>query len=179
VRDDVGAGIAHEMCRVRVSGPADDAALATLLVDTFVSTYAHKLPHVVVSPGRRADLSAIAPRRAHGEVLVAEIQRELVGTVTVLRPGFPGTRAWTANTAELRYLAVDPRFQGRGHSRALLDRAVALARGWGAATVCLHVRREAEAVARLFRSYGFIRDAGGDVDLLPEVFLEAYRLALR
>jgi GNAT superfamily N-acetyltransferase len=177
MRDDVGA--AREACRVRVSVPADDLALAALLVDTFVGTYGHKLPHVVVSPGRRADLSAVAPRRAHGEVLVAEVQGEVVGTLTVLRPGFPGTRAWTANTAELRYLAVDRRFQGRGYSRALLDCAVELARGWDTASVCLHVRREAKAVARLFRGCGFVRDAGGDADLRPEVFLDAYRLVLR
>jgi len=179
MRDDVGAGAVRETCRVRVSVSADDPALAALLVDAFVGTYALKLPHVVVSPGRRADLAAVAPRRAHGEVLVAEVEGEGVGTLTVLRPGFPGTRAWTANTAELRYLAVDRRFQGRGYSRALLDCALEIARGWSAAGVCLHVRREAKAVARMFQSYGFARDAGGDADLRPEVFLDAYRLVLR
>jgi len=49
----------------------------------------------------------------------------------------------------------------------------------GRASVCVHVRREAKAVARLFHGCGFVRDAAGDADLRPEVFFNAYRVVLR
>jgi len=165
-------------CQIRVSTPADDPGIAALLVEAFVETYGRKMPEVVISERRRADLADIGPRRQHGIVLVSEINGQLVGTATVLEPGFPGTRAWTPNTAELRYLAVAPALQGAGRSLALLERAAEIAAGWRADALCLHVRREARSLERFYERRGWAREPRGDVDLLPEVYLEAYRLPL-
>lgn len=165
-------------CSIRVSTSADDPAIAALLVEAFVDTYGRKMPRVVISERRRADLAAVAPRRDHGVVLVAELGGQLIGTATVLAPGCPGSRAWTPNTAELRYLAVAPAHQGAGCSRLLLDRAAAFAVGWGADALCLHVRSEARGLGRFYVRQGWARDRRGDADLLPEVFLEAYLLPL-
>jgi hypothetical protein len=42
----------------------------------------------------------------------------------------------------------------------------------------LHVRRGAVGVANLYRRRGYERVESADLDLLPLVFLEAYRLDL-
>ncbi|MGE0616789.1 MAG: GNAT family N-acetyltransferase, partial [Bacteriovoracia bacterium] len=156
----------------------DDIRIGDLLVESFLYTYGRKMPEVVVTESRKSDLRAVAAKRETAGVLVAERDGELIGTVSIFRPGDATSRAWTPNTVDLRYMAVAPRHQGQGVSRALLDAAVALAREWQGSYICLHVRRGATGVARTYTSYGFGRQPEGDADLLPEIFLEAYLLKL-
>ena len=77
----------------------------------------------------------------------------------------------------MRHLAVDERHRGGDVSRALLDVAEDCARSLKASAVCLHVRRGAVGVQRLYESRGYLRRPDGDMDL-PEVFLEAFALPL-
>lgn len=67
----------------------------------------------------------------------------LVGYAGLARVGFD---------AEVHTLAVDPRYQGRGIGRALLD---ALLDAAGRATVFLEVRTDNHAALALYRSAGF------------------------
>lgn len=163
------------MLTVREARPEDDAAVGELLVDGYVTAYARKMPHVVVDEARKRDLRAVAEKRRAATVLVAELDGRVVGTVALFRPGAPGSEAWLAEAADLRHLAVEPAHQGRGFSKALLDEAERIARGWGARAVCLHVRRGNEGVARLYQARGYARDPQGDLDY-PTVSLAAYAL---
>lgn len=159
---------------IRHARPEDDARIGELLVEAFVTAYGRKMPEVVVHDRRKADLRDVAGKRAHAAVFVAEMRGEVVGTVTLLRPSDPGSRAWTEKTSDLRYMAVDPRFHGLGISRPLLERCEEQAREWGARAICLHVRRGAHGVARLYERRGYVRAPEGDSDQLPDLYLEAY-----
>lgn len=160
---------------LREAGPQDDAAIGELLVEAFVSRYAAKMPDVTVTERRKADLRDVASKRPGAKIWVAEAEGEVVGTVTVWPPGAERSEAWVPNAADLRQVAVSGRH--RGVSKLLLDQAEWWARAQGYAGVCLHVRRGAHGVRALYDSRGYQRRPEGDLDLLPDVFLEAYFLA--
>jgi ribosomal protein S18 acetylase RimI-like enzyme len=161
---------------VRLARSEDDAAVGELLVEGYVTAYARKMPHVVVTERRRADLRDVAGKRASATVLVATLDGRVAGTVALWRPGSPQSEAWLPGAADLRHLAVDPALQGRGLSRPLLDEAERIARDeWRVPAICLHVRRGNVGVARLYQSRGYARDASGDLSF-PEVELDAYAL---
>jgi ribosomal protein S18 acetylase RimI-like enzyme len=162
--------------RVRLARPEDDAALGEILVAGFVTAYACKMPHVVVSDRRKAELRDVAGKRTLATVLVAELDGRVAGTVTIWRPGSPQSEAWLPNAADLRQLAADPAAQGKGLSKPLLDEAERIAReDWRVSAICLHVRRGNVGVARLYMSRGYVREPQGDL-VLPEVELDAYAL---
>lgn len=163
---------------IRHARPDDDEAIGALLVEAFVVRYAEKMPEVEVGEERRRDLRDVAGRRARATVLVAEEAGRVVGTVTMYAPGAEDSEAWIAGAANLRYLAVATDRFGGGLAGALMDAAEGLAREWGATAVCLHARRGVSGVARVYTRRGYRRDPAGDLDLLPLVFLEAFRLSL-
>ncbi len=161
---------------IRLAQAPDDAALGELLVRAFVDTYATKMPEVVVTDARKADLRDVAAKRAVAKVWVAERKGLVVGTVSLWPPGAPGSQAWVSGAADLRHLAVDAAEKGLGTAQALLDMAEARARAMRATSVCLHVRRGAHGVRALYEERGYQRRPEGDLDLLPDVFLEAFEL---
>ncbi len=158
---------------IRAAEPRDDHAIGELLVRAFVSSYAKKMPEVTVSEQRKADLRAVAAKRAVAQVWVAELEGQVVGTVSVWPVGAAGSEAWLPNAVDLRHLAVDERVRGQGVSTALLDLAERWARESGARTVCLHVRRGAHGVRGVYTRRGYTPEPAGDRDLLPDVYLEA------
>lgn len=163
---------------VREATPEDDRAIGELLVAAFEKTYARKMPDVVMSDARRAELRDVKSKRAVAKVWVYASKAEVIGTVAVWPAGAPRTEAWIAGGVDLRHLAVDERHRGGEVSRRLLDVAEAHARQIHAPAVCLHVRRGAVGVRRLYEARGYLRRPEGDLDFLPEVFLEAFALPL-
>lgn len=163
---------------VRDATPQDDHAIGELLVGAFERTYARKMPEVVMGDARRAELRDVKAKREVAKVWVCERRGEVVGTVAIWPPGAPRTEAWIPGAVDLRHLAVDDAWRGKAVSSSLLDSAEAHARAIHASAVCLHVRRGAVGVRRLYESRGYQRRPEGDLDLLPEVFLEAFALPL-
>ncbi len=163
---------------IREAVEADDAAIGELLVRAFVDAYARKLPEVVVGDRRKADLRDVAGKRAVAKVWVAEERGEIAGTVAMWPPGSSRSEAWLPGAFDLRHLAVAEAHRGTGLSGRLLDAAERYARAEGGRAVCLHVRRGAAGVAQLYVKRGYRRAPEGDLDLLPDVFLEAYWLEL-
>jgi GNAT superfamily N-acetyltransferase len=163
---------------IREARPEDDAIVGDLLVEAFITQYAKKLPEVVYTEERKRELRDVAARRKVATVLVAEVDGEVGGTVALFPPGAPGTEAWLPKAADLRMLATAVRYHGTGLARPLLDAAEALARSWDVDAVCLHVRRGAQGVARMYMQRGYVREPTGDLSL-PTVFLEAYALRLK
>jgi predicted N-acetyltransferase YhbS len=163
---------------IRAAEPRDDAAIGELLVESFVSAYARKLPDVVVTDERKAQLRDVAGKRAIARVLVAEQGGEVVGTVALWPPGAPGSEAWTPNTADLRHLAIAVKCQGQGLSKPLLDAIEAGAWESGVDAICLHTRRGATGVSSIYARRGFVRHPEGDI-ARPEVYLEAWLLPRR
>ena len=162
--------------KVRLARPEDDERLGEILVSGYLTAYARKMPHVVLSDRRKAELREVGKKREQATVLVAELEGRVVGTVTLWKQGAPQSEAWLPDAADLRHLAVDPAWQGKGLSKALLDEAERIVREqWRLSAVCLHVRRGNVGVARLYLSRGYVREPQGDLDL-PEVELDAYAL---
>jgi GNAT superfamily N-acetyltransferase len=167
-----------ERALIREARPEDEAAIGELLVEAYITQYAKKLPDVVYTEERKRALRDVASKRAIAAVLVAEVDGEVGGTVSLFPPGAPGSEAWTPHTADLRHLATAVRYHGTGLSRPLLDAAEALARQWGVEAIGLHVRRGVQGVARMYMGRGYVRAPEGDLEL-PTVFLEAYLLRLK
>jgi hypothetical protein len=147
---------------IREARPEDDAAIGELLVEAYLTQYAKKLPEVVYTEERKSSLRDVAAKRAVASVLVAEVDGEVAGTVSLFPPGAKDSEAWTPNTADLRHL----------------DAAEALARKWGVDAVALHVRKGVAGVARMYMQRGYVRTPEGDL-VLPTVSLEAYLLRLK
>jgi predicted N-acetyltransferase YhbS len=166
------------MYRLREANAGDDAAVGELLVESFVTAYAKKLPEVVVTDRRKAELRDVAAKRAVAKVWVVEAAGRVVGTVALWPPGSERSEAWVPGAADLRHLAVDQAHTGKGVSKLLLDGAEAYARAQGWTAVCLHVRRGAVGVRALYEARGYQRRPEGDLDLRPEIFLEAFLLPL-
>jgi len=162
---------------VRPALPPDDAAIGELLVLAFERTYARKMPEVVMGELRKAELRDVKGKRAVARVWVYEKSGEIAGTVAVWPPEAKGSEAWIEGALDLRHLAVEERHRNGDISRALLDAAETHAREVKATAVCLHVRRGAVGVRRLYESRGYLRRPEGDL-FLPEVFLEAFALPL-
>ena len=163
---------------IREARPEDEVRIGELLVDAFLTVYARKMPEVRYDDARKKELRDVAAKRGRAVVLVAEIDGRVEGTVSLFKPGAEGSEAWLPGAADLRHLAVDPRLHGRGVSKPLLDRAEAVARDeWKASAICLHVRRGAAGVARLYQSRGFVREPAGDIEKTT-VYLEAYVLRI-
>lgn len=163
---------------IREAGPEDDEAIGTLLIDAFTTAYARKIPEVVYGEARRAELRAVAEKRRRATVWVAELKGRVVGTVALFAPGAEGSEAWIPNAADLRHLATDPSLHGQGLSVPLLEAAEQRAADWNVDAICLHVRRAATGVARMYQRRGFVRAPEGDLKL-PDVELDGYVRRLR
>jgi GNAT superfamily N-acetyltransferase len=145
------------------------------LIDAYVTQYARKMPEVVVDENRKKDLRNVAEKRRMGTVLVAELDGKIAGSVTILPPGAPRSEAWREKMADLRMFGIDLNYRGQGIAGVLLDEAERVVReDWKCPSLGLHVRRGAHGVADIYMKRGFQRDPSGDLDKLPEIFLEAY-----
>ncbi|MBL8922413.1 MAG: GNAT family N-acetyltransferase [Myxococcaceae bacterium] len=163
---------------IREATSADDEAIGELLVQAFVEQYARKMPEVQVTERRTRELRDVASKRAIAKVWVAEDGGQVVGTVAVWPVGADGSEAWLPEACDLRHLAVAASARGQSVSSRLLDAAEGWVRQSGATRVVLHVRRGAKGVRALYEARGYVRDEAGDIDALPEVFLEAFQLPL-
>lgn len=164
-----------ESLLIRESEPRDDAVLGQLLVDAFNTAYGRKLPHLPpMTAERERDLRDIALKRAEGLVLVGELEGRPVATVSVFPPGAQHNQSWLPHAADIRHLAVDPAYFGRGLAHLLLDEMERRVRDWDVRHLSLHVRQGANGVARLYLARGYLRAPEGDLSR-PQLTLEAYR----
>jgi GNAT superfamily N-acetyltransferase len=164
---------------IREARPEDDKAIGELLVEAYITQYAKKIPEVVYSEERKAFLRDVASRRKECTILVAEVDGEVGGTVALYPPGANGSEAWLPDTADLRALATAVRYHGQGLAQPLLAATEVLAKQWGVDAITLHVRRGALGVGRMYERRGYQRTPSGDIDKLPDVFLEAYVLPMK
>lgn len=99
------------------------------------------------------------------ELLVAELDGEVVGTVTFV---LPGDREWESRPepegdAGFRVLAVDPAVEGHGVGRALVMACIAAARAHGRHRIVIVTMAWMHRAHRLYEGLGFERRP--DLDL--------------
>ena len=105
-----------------------------------------------------ADLVDVRPRFEEAEVLVAEHDGRIVGTIAF----YPDVRleGWSnlpAGWAGFRALAVPPRTRGAGIGQALVRRCIQRTREIGAETLGIHTISLLTDAVRLYQRLGFVR----------------------
>ncbi|HUJ85749.1 MAG TPA: GNAT family acetyltransferase [Burkholderiales bacterium] len=124
---------------IRVYQPGDEAAVVSLWQECGL-TRPWNDPHKDI-----ARKLLIQPEL----FLVGVLEARLIATVMA---GYEGHRGW------VNYLAVAPRWRGRGCGRALMERVEHLLRALGCPKVNIQVRTpNADAVA-FYRAIGYARD---------------------
>jgi len=104
----------------------------------------------------------VVARWDEAEVLVAEIEGELAGTVTFYADAGREGLGFPATWAGFRTLAVDPAMRGRGIGKVLLQTCLDKARTQGAPTLAIHTSQVMRAACRLYEQAGFLRSPEHD-----------------
>jgi ribosomal protein S18 acetylase RimI-like enzyme len=158
---------------IRPATPADDESLADLVVDAYVQG-----GHLNPDDGYVRVLRRTAERRDQAEVLVAEVDGDLVGTVTMVVGGTEFSEFGDERDTEIRMLAVAPAHAGQGVGSALLAAVLERSRTRHARGVALYTLDSMAAARTLYQRNGFGRREDLDHEPVPGVQLRAYRLEL-
>jgi len=118
-------------------------------------------------------------RMKDSELLVAEMDGRLVGSVTFYPPKPGGTgENWGPNWAAIRLLGVDPDARGAGIGRALTEECLLRARELGAVEMGLHTTRLMDVARAMYERMGFVRFPENDIPITDDFVVVAYRLPL-
>ena len=101
----------------------------------------------------------VAGRLEAGEVLAAEVDGQIVGTITFYMDandeGMPSR--FPGNTAGIRVTAVDPSARGQGIGRALVEACIERATAAGLSCIALHTADFMAAAVAVYEKAGFRR----------------------
>jgi GNAT superfamily N-acetyltransferase len=156
---------------IRPAQPAEFAALA----DICVAAYA---PFVDPGDNYAAVLRDVAGRAAGAEVLAAEEDGTLLGTITFVPDGGPLGEIACPGETEFRMLAVAPAGQGRGIGGALLAHVVEASRAGGSSGVVCSSQPAMRAAHRVYERLGFRRAPDRDWSPVPGIDLLVFALVL-
>jgi ribosomal protein S18 acetylase RimI-like enzyme len=157
---------------VRPARDEDHAAVAALCVAAFRAE-----GHV---SERYLPIAAdVAGRAAHATVLVAERDGVLAGTVTLILDGGPLAEMAGAGEAELRVLAVAPRWQRQGVGEALVRACIDAAAARGRVRLVCSCLASMTAARALYARMGFRRVPDRDYAVFSGFDRQALVLDLR
>jgi GNAT superfamily N-acetyltransferase len=121
----------------------------------------------------------VRSRLAESELLVAELNNQLVGTVTLYLDSSSSLREqWPQGWAGVRILAVRPTYRHRGVGRALMEECIARCRNRNVRTIGLHTGVGMTIARKMYEDMGFVRVAEYDFQPGPGTVVTAYRLEL-
>jgi ribosomal protein S18 acetylase RimI-like enzyme len=133
--------------------------------------------HLAGDVGYDAQLRDIARRVELAEVLVAVGGAgEVLGCVTIVRPGSAYAEISRVGELEFRMLAVAPSARGRGVGEALTKAVLDRARTSGLRKVVLSSLAGMHSAHRLYERLGFIRLPERDWRPFPHITLIAYQI---
>jgi ribosomal protein S18 acetylase RimI-like enzyme len=158
---------------VRFARPDEDDVIAELMVRSYVGEDLIAATNPYVNQLRDA-----RGRRQHAELLVAERDGLLVGTVTYCPQGSPWTELAEPGEGEFRMLAVDSAHRGYGIGLALVRTCLDRAEQLGQCRVVISTTHEMTTAHRLYESLGFRRAERRDWSPRKGVHLWAYELDL-
>jgi ribosomal protein S18 acetylase RimI-like enzyme len=147
--------------RIDTASAADHPAVRRVLASAYLE-YANVVPPAIFEEyiGDLTDLDA----RAEAELLVARVEREVVGTATFYADASAEGLGWPAGWAGVRAVGVDPSFRGLGIARRLMHECLHRAAVSGARHICLHTAAFMPAAVRLYEGLGFARMPRFDFD---------------
>ena len=136
---------------IREAIPADYAAVGALMVRVYVDE-----GYIRKGSAYADTLARTAERAAESEVLVAEVEGRVVGTITVTPPGSAYAPLAQADELEFRMLAVDASARGTGVGKALVDHVLERAHRDGYRAVAISTMTEMVDARRLYERLGFV-----------------------
>lgn len=156
---------------VRAVQPAEHAAVADLTARVYRD-------EGFSSPEYEAQLRAVPSRADTATVLVAEVDGQLAGAVTVATRGGEWAEQSAPGEAVIRMLVVDPAVRGAGTGEALMRGCLEAARADGCSLVRLSSQEGMTAAHRLYERLGFVRTPDLDWSPEPGMQLRTYALPL-
>ncbi len=157
---------------IRHAGDNELDIVASLIVDAYAEFAASMAPDAWSMFAQ--DIANVYGRLSDGEIVVADRDGVIVGTVTMFRDW----RGAQEGTLALRLLAVPPGERNSGVGSALLDWACEQARGDGKARVVMTTMQVMDAMRDLANRKGFERAPQLDHEPAPGVRVEGYSLEL-
>jgi GNAT superfamily N-acetyltransferase len=125
------------------------------------------------------DIMDVRSRLEKADLIIAEMNRQLVGTVTLyLKVSRFSEEQWPKGWAGIRLLAVDPGHRELGIGRALMEECVRRCREHGIRKIGLHTTEVMKVARRMYEQMGFTRAPESDFHPATGVVVMAYRLDL-
>jgi GNAT superfamily N-acetyltransferase len=124
-----------------------------------------------------ANVRDVRSRLAEAQLIVAELDGRLAGTVTLYLDQ-KYSDVWPAGWAGIRLLGVYPAFRGKGIGRALMDECLRRCRSAGFKVVGLHTGDMMKTAQRMYEAMGFERAPEFDFHPGPDHVVMAYKLRL-
>jgi len=148
---------------VRPAEPSElEAAREVLLAAN--AEFADSLPSAVYA-AYLANVLDIHSRLAVSELLVAQLDGGIAGTITVYPDASHEGWDWPSHWGGLRAIAVAPYARGHGIGRQLAQAAITRVRELDKTAVCLHTAHFMRAAIPLYESLGFRRCPVYDQDV--------------
>jgi GNAT superfamily N-acetyltransferase len=120
------------------------------------------------------DMMNVRHRAEESEQIIAELNKQIIGTVTLYPPN--STSEWPQGWAGVRLLAVDPSFRGHGIGHDLMEECIRRCRKWKARTIGLHTTEYMKVARDMYERMGFKRVPEFDFHPEPNRIVYAYRL---
>lgn len=150
------------MISIRPVDPADFDAVADLTVESYVGG-----GYVAEASSYVQRLRDTAARAEQAEVVVAEWNGEVVGSVTISAPGTPYSDVARSGELEFRMLAVSPAARGKGAGSALVRHVLDTAYDRGLAAVVISTEPEMVDARRIYDRNDFVHVPERDWEPAP------------
>jgi len=125
------------------------------------------------------DIIDVRSRLEDSELIVAELDGKLAGTVTLyLKGSSVNEEGWPEGWAGVRLLGVDPKYRGRGIGHELMEECVRRCKEKGIIAIGLHTTEFMDVARRMYERMGFKRVPEFDFHPSPDVVVMAYQLYL-
>ncbi|WP_430333371.1 GNAT family N-acetyltransferase [Rhodococcus sp. ACT016] len=156
------------MIDIRTATPADYETVGELTADVYIGggfvseadTYADRLRDT-------------ATRAEHAEVLVAEVDGRIVGSVTIAEPASSFADVAERGELEFRMLAVSESARGKGVGSALVKHVLDVAYDRGDRAVVISTQPEMVDARRIYDRNGFVPVPERNWEPVPGVELTA------
>jgi GNAT superfamily N-acetyltransferase len=126
--------------------------------------------------GYRSDIINVRSRLAGSELIVAELDGEFVGAVTLYTDISHMDGGWPQGWAGIRLLAVSPKQRGKGIAHALMAECAKRAKKRGLTAIGLHTAEFMKDAKQMYENMGFVRVPKYDHHPVPKLTIMAYRL---
>lgn len=172
-----GSGRRESRLIVRDADPEELDEVSVLIREAYIE-YEHSIP------SRHwkfylENITDVRSRLGVSELIVAELDKQLVGAVTLYLETSPSLREdWPEGWAGVRVLAVPPAYRQRGIGRTLMEECIRRCRKKNIKTIGLHAGPAMAVARKMYEDMGFARAPVYDFQPGPDIVVMAYRLDL-